>query len=65
MLLTLIKYMNMMIYQFGFIDTGTFPDTWKIGNIIPAHKKGDKHIVNNYSPVSLLPIFGKSLEKLL
>ena len=54
-----------MIYQFGFIDTGTFPDTWKIGNIIPAHKKGDKHIVNNYSPVSLLPIFGKSLEKLL
>ena len=54
-----------MIYQFGFIDTGTFPDTRKIGNIIPAQKKGDKQIVNNYSPVSLLPIFGKSLEKLL
>ena len=47
------------------IDTGTFPDIWKRSNIIPVHKKGDKQIVDNYRPVSLLPIFGKILEKLL
>ena len=47
------------------IDTGTFPDIWKRPNIIPVHKKGDKQIVDNYRPVSLLPIFGKILEKLL
>ena len=47
------------------IDTGTFPDIWKQSNIIAVHKKGDKQIVNNYRPVSLLPIFGKKFEKLL
>ena len=47
------------------IDTGTFPDIWKRSNIIPVHKKGDKQIVDNYRPVSLLPIFRKIFEKLL
>ena len=37
----------------------------KKSNIIPVHKKGDNQIVNNYRPVSLLPIFGKILEKLI
>ena len=44
------------------IDTGTFPDIWKQSNIIPAHKKGDKQIVDNYRPVSLSSIFGKLLR---
>ena len=43
----------------------TFPDIWKLSNIIPVHKKGDKQIVDNHRPVSLLPIFGKFFEKLL
>ena len=42
------------------IDTGTFSDIWKRSNIIPVHKKDDKQIVDNYRPVSLLPIFGKN-----
>ena len=46
-------------------DTGTFPDIWKKSSIIPVHKKGDKEIVNNCRPVSLLPIFWEILEKLL
>ena len=33
------------------IDTGTFPDIWKLSNIIPVHKKSDKQIVDNYRPV--------------
>ena len=46
-------------------DTGTFPDIWKRSNVIPVNKKGDKQIVDNYIPVSLLPIFGKIFKKLL
>ena len=40
-----------------------YPDIWKRSNIIPVHKKNDKQLVNNYRPISLLPIFGKILEK--
>ena len=32
---------------------------------IPVHKKNDKQLVNNYRPVSLLPIFGKIFEKII
>ena len=29
------------------------------------HKKNDKRLVNNYRPISLLPVFGKILEKII
>ena len=44
------------------INTRTFLDTWKKSNIVPVHKKGDKEIVDNYRPVSLLSILGKIFE---
>ena len=52
----------MNIFQFS-LATGKFPNDWKKGNIVPIHKKGDKSIVKNYRPVSLLPIFSKLFEK--
>ena len=42
-----------------------YPVIWKRSNIIPAHKKNDKQLVENYRPVSLLPIFGKIFEKII
>ena len=53
-----------MIFR-NCIDTGTFSDNQKRSNIIPAHKKGDKQIVNDYRPVSFLPVFGKKFSKLI
>ena len=53
-----------LIFKFSFMN-GTFPDTWKMANIIPVHKKEEKNIVKNYRPISLLPIFAKVFEKLL
>ena len=44
---------------------GVFPDIWKKENIIPAHKKEDKTLINNYRPISLLPIFGKIFERVI
>ena len=31
-------------------------------NIVPGHKKGDKQLLQNYRPVSLLPILGKIIQ---
>ena len=50
------------IFQFS-LETGNFPSNWKRGNIVPVHKKGNKDLINNYRPVSLLPIFRKIYEK--
>ena len=37
----------------------------KKANVIPVHKKGNKQLVSNYRPVSLLPICSKIFEKLI
>ena len=47
------------------INQSMFPDIWKRLNICPIHKKGDKQIINNYRPVSLLPIRGKIFERMI
>ena len=43
----------------------SFPCDWKKANIVPIHKKGDKQTLKNYRPVSLLPICGKTFERLI
>ena len=42
---------------------GVFPNVWKKANAIPVHKKGNKQLVSNYCPVSLLLICSKIFEK--
>ena len=44
---------------------GVFPEIWKRANVVPIHKKNEKNLKSNYRPISLLPIFGKMLEKLV
>ena len=41
-----------------------FPLKWKRATIIPYHKGGPKADVNNYRPISLLPLPGKLLERI-
>ena len=45
--------------------TGIYPGIWKLANIIPIHKKGDKQLIKNYRPISLIPICGKIFEKIV
>ena len=44
---------------------GLFPQVWKCANVVPVHKKSEKNLQGNYRPISLLPTFGKILEKLM
>ena len=53
-----------LTYMINFsILTGKFPTNWKIAKVVPLHKKGDKKLLKNYRPVSLLPVAGMILEK--
>ena len=47
----------------NILSTGTYPDIWKLANVTPIFKKGDKQLIANYSPISLLPLCGKIFEK--
>ena len=47
------------------LATGIVPRAWKHATIIPLRKEGNSTDVNNLRPVSLLPLPGKTLEKLI
>ena len=47
------------------IESGAFPTEWEKGNIVAIQGKRDKKALKNYSPLSLLPICGQILERLL
>ena len=42
-----------------------FPMAWKLAKVVPLFKGGDREDVGNYRPVSLLPLPGKLLEKVV
>ena len=44
---------------------GVFPQVLKVGNITPIYKKDNEECLENYRPVSTLPIFGKIFEKVI
>ena len=44
---------------------GRFPKIWKYANVVPVREKNEKNVKGNYLRISLLPIFGKILEKLV
>ena len=49
----------------NILSTATYPDIWKLANVTPIFKKGDKQLFGNYRPISLLPLCGKIFEKII
>ena len=55
-----------MFFLFNLsFNTGIFPRDWKCATIMPLQKEGSKSDVSNLRPVSLLPIPGKLVEKVV
>ena len=52
------------LFQLSF-STGTLPSDWVTANIVPVHKKGDKHLSSNYRPISLTSIVVKVMERIV
>ena len=38
---------------------------WKLANVAPIFKKGNKQLIKKYRPISLLHVCGKILEKII
>ena len=53
-----------IIFQ-NILISAIYRDMWKLANVIPIFKKGDKQLIKNYRPISLLPICGKMFEKII
>jgi hypothetical protein len=34
--------------------SGIIPEEWKLANIVPVHKKGDKECAENYRPIPIM-----------
>jgi hypothetical protein len=52
------------IFNISF-QNGIFPEILKNAKVTPIHKADDKCLINNYRPISVLPLFSKILEKLM
>ena len=59
-----VAYPLRLIFQ-QCMTSGKFPDSWKYANVVPTHKNGNRQLKMNYRPISLLPICGKILEKIV
>ena len=53
-----------IIFNHSLIN-GSFPDIMKQADVIPLHKCGNIHIIDNYRPISLLTTISKILEKIV
>ena len=47
------------------LQSRSFHNNWKKSSVVPIHKKGDKQLLQNYQPVSLLSIRGKIFERII
>ena len=57
-----ISYPLSILFNISF-RTGSLPTEWKMANIVPVYKKGDKNCIENYRPISLTCIVSKIFEK--
>ena len=47
------------------LSTGQLPNDWKMANVVPIHKAGERVMAVNYRPVSLTSIVVKTLERMV
>lgn len=47
------------------LSQGIFPNKMKVARVCVLHKGGSLHDMNNYRPISVLPLFSKILEQVI
>ena len=59
----LISYSLCEIFNLS-ITTGVFQEEWECSKIIPLFKQGERADMNNYCPISIIPLLLKYLDGL-
>ena len=47
------------------IATGIYPEEWKCSKLVPVFKQGDRADLDNYRPISIIPVVAKVFEKII
>ena len=47
------------------INTGIFPEEWKYSKVVPLFKEGDRKDLNNYPPISIIPVVAEVFERII
>ena len=53
-----------MLFQKS-LDAGELPAVWKVADVIPVFKKGDRNLPSNYRPINLTLVICKVLESVI
>ena len=53
-----------MIYN-SSMESGVFPDLWKLARVTPIFKSGNKSDAKNYGPISIISVFARIFEKIV
>lgn len=63
---TRYKLVPLFVHLINLIfSTGIYPDEFKEAIVVPIFKGGDRKLASNYRPISILPVCGKIVEKIL
>ena len=47
------------------MNKGVFPDSLKVAKVIPIYKSGNRSLLTNYRPISVLSVFSKIFERII
>ena len=47
------------------IISGVLPDEWKLSKVVPLLKHGERHDLNTYRPISIVPAVDKVFERII
>ena len=47
------------------IVSHVFPTEWKVARVNALHKKGPRNMLDNYRPISVLPVVSKVFKRIL
>ena len=57
---------NALLFMFNTsLETGLFPETWKIARITPIFKDGDRSCKANHHPIYVVPVIARLFEMLV